>query len=35
VSLFQMEAVLLAQCGLEMLEHSHRYILRSVSEEML
>jgi outer membrane protein TolC len=35
VSLFQMEAVLLAQCGLEMLERSHRYILRTNAEENL
>lgn len=35
VSLFQMEAVLLAQCGLDMLEQSHRHILRSEAEELL
>jgi hypothetical protein len=27
--------VLLAQCGLEMLERSHRYILRTNAEENL
>ncbi len=35
VGLFQMEALLLAQCGLELLEHSHRYILRTDAEQML
>jgi len=35
VSLFQMEAVLLAQCGSDMLQHSHRYILLTDAEESL
>ena len=34
VSLFQMEAVLLAQCGLDILERSHRYILCAIAEEI-
>jgi outer membrane protein TolC len=34
VSLFQMETVLLAECGLDMLERSHRYILVPGSEKM-
>ena len=32
VGLFQMEALLLAQCGLELLERSHRYILSAEAE---
>lgn len=35
VSLFQMEALLLARCGLDSLEQSHRHILCTVSEELL
>jgi outer membrane protein TolC len=35
VSLFQMEVLLLAQCGLELLERSHQYILRTDAETML
>ena len=34
VSLFQMEAVLLAESGSEMLERSHRYILVPGPEKM-
>jgi len=35
VSLFQVEALLLARFGLDSLEQSHRYILCAVSEELL
>jgi outer membrane protein TolC len=34
VSLFQMEAILLAKCGLDTLERSHRHVLGTVSEEL-
>jgi outer membrane protein TolC len=35
VRLFQLEAMLLAECGSDMLERSHRYILSIVAEELL
>ena len=35
VSLFQLEALLLAECGLDSLEHSHRHVLCTVSEGLL
>jgi outer membrane protein TolC len=34
VSLFQMEAILLAKCGLDTLERSHRHVLCTVPEEL-